>query len=106
MIALLSGLVELCRRHAWAVLILAVLASVASGYYASQSLGVDTDTGKLFSSDLAWRKEQVAFDAAFPNGTGASTITTTTRRGVTATPPRSPSKSRGSCRPRDRKSVV
>ena len=74
MIALLSGLVELCRRHAWAVLVLAVLASAASGYYASQSLGVDTDTGKLFSSDLAWRKEQVAFDAAFPNSTNQTVV--------------------------------
>jgi hopanoid biosynthesis associated RND transporter like protein HpnN len=73
-IAVLSGLVELCRRHAWAVLVLAVLASAASGYYASQSLGVDTDTGKLFSSDLAWRKAQVAFDAAFPNGTNQTVV--------------------------------
>ncbi|MEI9982980.1 MAG: MMPL family transporter [Aliidongia sp.] len=74
MINLLSGLVDFCRRHAWTVLVLALIASVLSGYYASRSLGVNTDTSKLFSPDLAWRKQSVAFDAAFPNGVSQTVI--------------------------------
>ncbi|MGB8839823.1 MAG: hopanoid biosynthesis-associated RND transporter HpnN, partial [Aliidongia sp.] len=66
MIRTLLALVELCRRRAWTVLVLAAAAAVLSGVYAATSLGVNTDTSKLFSPDLPWRKQSVAFDQAFP----------------------------------------
>jgi uncharacterized protein len=62
----LLALVELCRRRAWTVLALSTAAAVLSGFYAATSLGVNTDTSKLFSPDLPWRKQSVAFDQAFP----------------------------------------
>ncbi|MEA2754683.1 MAG: uncharacterized protein QOJ54_972, partial [Aliidongia sp.] len=48
------------------MLALATLAAGLSGVYAATSLGVNTDTSKLFSPDLPWRKQSVAFDQAFP----------------------------------------
>jgi len=73
-IGFLSGLVDFCRRRAWLVIALALVAAAASGFYASRSLGVNTDTAKLFSPNLLWRKQSVAFDKAFPLGVNKTVI--------------------------------
>ena len=74
MIGVLAGLVEFCRRHAWVVLALAVVAAGACGFYAAHSLGINTDTDKLFADDLPWRKQSAAFNAAFPQGVNQTII--------------------------------
>jgi hopanoid biosynthesis associated RND transporter like protein HpnN len=73
-IGILSSVVDFCRRRAWAVLALAAVAAAASGVYAAHSLGVDTDTSKLFSPDLPWRKQSAAFDQAFPRGVNQTVV--------------------------------
>ncbi len=66
MIGLLVGLVETCQRHARLVLLVALIAAGAAGWYAANNLGLVADTNKLFSPDLAWQKTQTGFDQAFP----------------------------------------
>ena len=63
------NLVEACRRHALAVVGVAVAVVVAVGVFAIDRLGVDTDTDKMFSAELPWRQRQVEFSAAFPGTT-------------------------------------
>jgi uncharacterized protein len=62
-------LVDWCWRHAWPVLIAALLTTVALGWYAATHLSLDTDESKLISSDLPFRKVEQSIDKAFPHST-------------------------------------
>jgi len=55
-----------CWRHAWAVVIAAILATLLLGAYAASHLTLDTDEGKMISSDLPFRRAERAIDGAFP----------------------------------------
>ena len=74
MVGLLAALVDFCRRHAWRVLLAALVLSLLGGWFVSGHLGVNTDTSKLLSPDLAWQKQGAAFDAAFPSSTSLTTV--------------------------------
>ena len=63
---LLVGVVEFSRRHALLVLIAAVALAAFSGWYASNHLGVSTDTGKMFADTLPWRQRAKTFNRDFP----------------------------------------
>jgi uncharacterized protein len=43
-----------------------VLLTVAGGYYTASHLGMNTDSGALLATDLPYRKNLKAFEAAFP----------------------------------------
>jgi hopanoid biosynthesis associated RND transporter like protein HpnN len=73
-IALLATLVEFCQRRAWFVLGATLVLSGLAGTYAFHSLGVDTDTGKLFSPKLEWQQQKLAMQAAFPGDADQTTI--------------------------------
>jgi hopanoid biosynthesis associated RND transporter like protein HpnN len=73
-IGFLARLVDFCRRSAWAVLIVTALLTALSGVYAANSLGINTDTSKLFSPALEWQKQKIAFQQAFPEGVNQTTI--------------------------------
>ena len=62
----LAAIVERARRHAVAVLLLALLAAGASLAFEVGQLGIDGDTDRLFDPDLPFQRERTAFDAAFP----------------------------------------
>jgi hopanoid biosynthesis associated RND transporter like protein HpnN len=62
----IAGLVDWCRRHAWAVVAIAVLVTAGSGWLAANKLGMDTDTDRLLSAKLPWRQREIAFDKEFP----------------------------------------
>ena len=55
-----------CQRHAWTVLLAALVLATASGWYTAGNLGMDTDTSRLFPDDLPWQQVSAEFDAAFP----------------------------------------
>jgi hopanoid biosynthesis associated RND transporter like protein HpnN len=62
----IEAVVDWCRRNAWLVVVLSLLAAVGCGWVASQRLGIDTDTSRLLSPHLAWRQREIAFDKQFP----------------------------------------
>ena len=70
MIAPVIRLVEASRRHA-RTLSLSILACVAVvGLLAARHIAIDTDTDKLFSADLPWRRAGAELDRAFPQNSG------------------------------------
>ena len=62
----LSRLAASCARRAGWVSLLMLLLAVAACYAVYARLGVDTDTGDLFSSSLPWKRQQLAMRSAFP----------------------------------------
>ncbi len=66
MTAWIARLVEASRRHALATTLIFLLLSLACGWLASQRLGVDTDTDRLFAASLPWRQQALAMDREFP----------------------------------------
>jgi hopanoid biosynthesis associated RND transporter like protein HpnN len=66
LIAFVIRLVEASHRHA-ASLSIPILATVAViGFVAARHIGIDTDTDKLFSPNLPWRRAAMEMDRAFP----------------------------------------
>src|SRR5581483_10554682 len=63
---LAARLVDACRRHALLVAIFYFALAIVAGYYAATHLSIDTDLGKLISSDQPWRRQEQALDKAFP----------------------------------------
>jgi uncharacterized protein len=63
---LLAHIAELCRRHAWPVMLASVLLALLSGLYAVHHLGVSTDTDDLFAASLPWRQRAAVFNRDFP----------------------------------------
>ena len=68
-IALVTRLVETSRRHAAALASTIILAVAVIGLLAARHIGIDTDTGKLFSPKLAWRQALAEMDRAFTQNT-------------------------------------
>lgn len=66
LIRLLVQVVGLCRRHAFATLIVGLALAGFSAWYAAGHMGVNTDTDQMFSAELPWRKRAVAQHQAFP----------------------------------------
>lgn len=59
--------VNICTRHPWPVIIVAVILTVLCGYYSVHKFSIDTNINKLISHDLDWRRQELAVDAAFPH---------------------------------------
>jgi len=63
---LLAIVVEHSRRRAPLVFFASLLLSALCIWFASQHLGVSTDTNKLFAASLPWRRLQIESDRNFP----------------------------------------
>src|SRR4029079_2033727 len=59
-------LIRLCTRWPWAVIALSIVLTAVSTHYAVRHFAMNTDIGRLISSDLSWRQRELAFDALFP----------------------------------------
>lgn len=59
------SIVNFCTRFALLVVLVGVLLSIGAGYYTANNFSINTDINKLISSDLDWRKRDMAFDKAF-----------------------------------------
>ena len=64
--AFIGSIVDMCCRHARAVVAIFVLAALGAGFYTSQHFGIDTNNEKLISPDLEWRKREARYDTLFP----------------------------------------
>src|SRR6266545_3704701 len=62
----LVGLVDWCVRHAWIVIVLALVLTGFSGVYAARHFAIKTDTNELFPPDLPWTERNFAYMKAFP----------------------------------------
>lgn len=63
-----SAIVSIVRastRFAAFTVLIGVFLAVAAGFYTYQHFGINTDINHLISSDLDWRKRDIAFEKAF-----------------------------------------
>jgi hopanoid biosynthesis associated RND transporter like protein HpnN len=51
----------------WSVIAVFVALTGLSGYYASNNLGINTNTADMIARDLPWRQDFIAFREQFPN---------------------------------------
>src|SRR5258708_7250309 len=65
-VALLVQLVDLCRRRAPFVVLVAVALAIGATVYTANHLAFDTNTAKLIDERVPWRQREIAFDRAFP----------------------------------------
>ena len=63
--SLIVRIIDVCTRHARKVIVGGVLLAVASGVYVAQHFAINSDIDTLLSSDLPWRKREIAFEQAF-----------------------------------------
>jgi uncharacterized protein len=66
---LLPAIVGLCARWRYAVLAIAIAAAAVSGVYVARNFAINTDIQHLLSPNLPWRKDEIAFQKAFPGRT-------------------------------------
>jgi len=66
LIALVTRLVQASYRHAIALSILILAGVAVIGYLAARHIGIDTETDRLFSPNLPWRRAAAELDRAFP----------------------------------------
>ena len=58
--------IALVARHPWAVLLAAIFASGAGGWYAVTHIGINTNTADMISPDLDWRVRYRDYKNSFP----------------------------------------
>ncbi len=64
--ALITRVVDACVTRPWHTLAVAAVLSAIACTYAAQHIAIDTDTAKLISPDLSWRKREIDFAKNFP----------------------------------------
>jgi len=62
----IERIVALCCRHAVLTVLAGLLLTLAAAHFTSSRFAMNTDSEKLISSDIPWRKREIAFDAKFP----------------------------------------
>ena len=50
----------------WAVIAVALILSLLSGFYAARHFAINTDINTMISADLPWRQRELAMEKAFP----------------------------------------
>jgi hypothetical protein len=60
------AIVSACSRFPWTVLALAILVTIAAGYYTATHFAINTNTNEFISARLPWRQNLIALDKAFP----------------------------------------
>src|SRR4051812_16796667 len=79
--AVLGRIVEAARRPAGLVAVLALLLTIASGFYAATHLSIDTDIDNMLPTDLPWRQNDRALDKAFPQNANLLVVVIDARTG-------------------------
>src|ERR1700689_1818275 len=63
---IIERIVTFCCRHAALTLLAGLLISVGAGVYTWAHFSINTNSEELISSDVGWRKREIAFDSKFP----------------------------------------
>ena len=58
--------VAACARRAWIVIVVAAALGAGAFTYCASHIAIDTNSTRLIAEEVAWRKREIAFDAAFP----------------------------------------
>jgi hopanoid biosynthesis associated RND transporter like protein HpnN len=61
------AIVMACARHKFLVVSLALLLTLASGWYAANNFAINTNTDDFISASVPWRQNEIAYDKAFPD---------------------------------------
>ena len=61
-----THIVAACARRPWLVILVAAALGASAFWYDVGQIAIDTDSAKLIGEDLAWRKRERVFAAAFP----------------------------------------
>ena len=62
--SLIVRIINFCTRHAWPVIVAGILLSIACGLYSAKHFAINSDINTLLSSELPWRKRELAFEKA------------------------------------------
>jgi hopanoid biosynthesis associated RND transporter like protein HpnN len=65
-IPLIERIVAFCCRWPALVTLASLLLAAAAGYFTSTHFAMNTDSAKLISADVGWRKREIRFDRLFP----------------------------------------
>ena len=65
-IPVIERIVAFCCRWPALVTLAALLLAAAAGFFTSAHFAMNTDSAKLISADVGWRKREIAFDHLFP----------------------------------------
>ena len=68
-IAAIARAVRLSTRHAWVVIPAFLIAAALAGVYVARHIAINTDSGKLLSSSLPWRQQEIKLNRLFPQRT-------------------------------------
>jgi hopanoid biosynthesis associated RND transporter like protein HpnN len=79
--AIVGRIVDLARRNAAAIAIAGLLLAVGGGFYATTHLAIDTDIMRMLPVDVAWRRDEIALDQAFPQNNDLLVIVVDGRTG-------------------------
>jgi hopanoid biosynthesis associated RND transporter like protein HpnN len=55
-----------CVQYAWAIIVLSVVLTAASSWYAVTHFSITTDVDQLISPNIPWRQREAEFEKAFP----------------------------------------
>jgi hopanoid biosynthesis associated RND transporter like protein HpnN len=62
----IGRIVGYCSEQPWIVAVTGVILAAFCAFYTVTHFAMNSDTGQLISSDLAWRQRAAVYDAAFP----------------------------------------
>ena len=74
LVSSITRLVHFSIRHPWLVMTLALVVTVASGFYAAKNFAINTDINKLISPSLDWRQRELAYEREFPDSHGTTLV--------------------------------
>ncbi len=69
LISLLTRLVDFSRRCALSMALVALIVSLALGWFVATHFKLNADVNQLLSADLPWRKQEAQMEKAFPQKT-------------------------------------
>ncbi len=64
--SLVARIVGFAHRHAAMVALAGLVLALSTGFYAATHLAIDTDLDHMLPKDVAWRRDEIALDRAFP----------------------------------------
>ena len=62
----IAAMVDICVRHAWIVIVIAIIVAATAAHYAATHFAINTNTDDFLSEKLPWRQRLIELDKYFP----------------------------------------